>query len=350
MPAADAGRLRVAVVGAAGYIGGELLRLMLGHPGVTVAAAVSSRLAGKRVDDVHPNLRSVADLSFCPPEAVPQCDAVFLALPHGAAMSQIDQWTQRSKLVIDLTGDFRLSDTGVFERYYGKEHLAPHLLDDFVPGLPELYRERLRSADLISVPGCMATAGVLALYPLVAHDLLDLGREAQFDARTGSSGSGATAGPANLHAERSGAMRVFSPTRHRHEAEISRHLGLAAAMTATGVEAVRGVQTIGHATLRPGTDRQAVRRAFREQYATEPFVRVVAYQRGIFRYPEPKILLGSNFCDVGYAVDEDTGRLTAIAALDNLVKGGAGNALQCFNIRLGLPETLGLAFPGLHPL
>ncbi|WP_430791133.1 N-acetyl-gamma-glutamyl-phosphate reductase [Actinoplanes sp. G11-F43] len=342
--------LRVTVVGAAGYIGGELLRLLLGHPEIEVAAAVSSRFTGKRVDGVHPNLRSVTDLSFCAAEAVPECDAVFLALPHRVAMTQIDQWAERARVVVDLTGDFRLDDTDVFQRYYGEPHLAPHLLADFVPGLPELYRDRLRTADLISVPGCMATAGVLALHPLVAHDLIDPGQGAQFDARTGSSGSGATAGPANLHAERSGAMRVFAPTRHRHEAEITRHLGLAAAMTATGVEAVRGVQTICHATLRPGADKQAVRRAFRDSYAGEPFVRVVAHQRGIFRYPEPKILLGTNYCDVGYAVDEETGRLTTIGALDNLVKGGAGNALQCFNIRMGLAENLGLTFPGLHPL
>ncbi|WBB77714.1 N-acetyl-gamma-glutamyl-phosphate reductase [Micromonospora sp. WMMD882] len=337
------------MVGAAGYIGGELLRLLLGHPEVELVGAVSSRFAGKRIDGVHPNLRSVTDLSFCAAEAVAECDAVFLALPHRVAMTQIDHWIERSKLVVDLTGDFRLDDPEVFRRYYGEEHLAPRLLPSFVPGLPELYRESLRAADLISVPGCMATAGVLSLYPLVRHELIDLEQGAQFDARTGSSGSGATAGPANLHAERSGAMRVFAPTRHRHEAEISRHLGLAAAMTATGVEAVRGVQTVCHATLRPGVDERAVRRAFREQYAPEPFVRVVAHQRGVFRYPDPKILHGSNFCDVGYAVD-GAGRLTTIGALDNLVKGGAGNAVQCFNIRMGLPETLGLTFPGLHPL
>ncbi|WP_211566015.1 N-acetyl-gamma-glutamyl-phosphate reductase [Micromonospora halophytica] len=342
--------MRVAVAGAAGYIGGELLRLLLGHPEVEVVGAVSSRFPGKRVDGVHPNLRAVTDLKFCSVDNVGECDAVFLALPHRVAMTQIGDWVQRSKLVVDLTGDFRLDEAEVFRRYYGEEHQAPRLLGDFVPGLPELHRERLRTADLISVPGCMATAGVLALYPLVARDLIDLESGAQFDARTGSSGSGATAGPANLHAERSGAMRVFAPTGHRHEAEISRHLGLSAAMTATGVEAVRGVQTICHATLRPGVDRQTVRRAFREQYTDEPFVRVVAHQRGIFRYPEPKILLGSNYCDVGFAVDEGTGRLTTIAALDNLVKGGAGNAVQCFNIRMGRPETLGLTFPGLHPL
>jgi LysW-gamma-L-alpha-aminoadipyl-6-phosphate/LysW-L-glutamyl-5-phosphate reductase len=340
--------IRVAVVGAAGYIGGELLRLLIGHPEVEVAAAVSSRFPGKRVDGVHPNLRSATDLLFCSAEDVDECDAVFLATPHRAAMTQVEGWIPRAKQVFDMTGDFRLDDTEVYRRYYGVEHAAPHLLGGFVPGIPELHRESLRTADLISVPGCMAVAGVLALYPLVARDLVE--PSAQFDARTGSSGSGVTAGEANLHAERSGAMRVFAPTGHRHEAEISRHLGIPVAMTATGVEAVRGVQTVGHAALRPGVDKSAVRRAYREQYRDEPFVRVVAHQRGTYRYPEPKILLGSNFCDVGYAVDEETGRLTVIAALDNLVKGGAGNAVQCLNIRMGWPEPLGLSFTGLHPV
>ncbi|MGH3767190.1 MAG: N-acetyl-gamma-glutamyl-phosphate reductase [Pseudonocardiaceae bacterium] len=340
--------IRVAVVGATGYIGGELLRLLVGHPEVEVVGAVSSRFPGKRVDGVHPNLRSATDLLFCSADEVEECDVVFLATPHRAAMTQIDHWIGQAKQVIDLTGDFRLDDTEVFERYYGTAHAAPHLLGDFVPGIPELHRDNLASADLVSVPGCMAVAGVLALHPLVARGLVE--PMARFDARTGSSGSGATAGEANLHAERSGAMRVFAPTGHRHEAEISRHLGIPATMTATGVEAVRGVQTIGHATLRPSVDTSAVRRAFREQYRDEPFVRVVAHQRGTFRYPEPKILLGSNYCDVGFAVDEEAGRLVTIAALDNLMKGGAGNAVQCLNIRMGWPEALGLSFPGLHPI
>lgn len=342
--------IRAVVAGAAGYIGGELLRLLIGHPEIEVTGAVSSRFPGKRVDGVHPNLRSATDLSFCSADDVPDCDVAFLALPHRLVMTQIEDWIQRSKIVVDLTGDFRLDDADVFQRYYGEEHRAPHLLADFVPGLPELHRAALPTADLISVPGCMATAGVLALYPLVTGDLIDPEHGVQLSALTGSSGSGATAGPANLHAERSGAMRVFAPTGHRHEAEISRHLGLSVTMTATGVEAVRGVQTVCHAALRPGVDMLSLRRAYRRQYADEPFVRVVAHQRGIFRHPEPKILLGSNYCDVGFALDEDTGRFTAIAALDNLVKGGAGNAVQCLNIRMGWPETLGLAFPGLHPL
>lgn len=337
--------IRVAVIGAAGYIGGELLRLLIGHPEVDVVGAVSSRFPGRRVDGVHPNLRSVTDLLFCSVDDVPECDTVFLAVPHGTAMTQLDHWRGRAKQVIDLTGDFRLDDPEVYQRYYGIEHALPDLIGDFVPGIPELHRDRLRSADLVSVPGCMAMAGVLALYPI--RDLVE--PHAQVDARTGSSGSGATVGPANTHAERSGAMRVFAPTGHRHEAEISRHVGVRASMTATGVEAVRGVQALCHVTPKPGVDGPAVRRAFRAQYGNEPFVRLVAQQRGIFRLPEPKILLGSNFCDVGYAFDEDTGRLVAIAALDNLMKGGAGNAVQCLNIRMGWPEALGMSFPGLHP-
>ena len=340
--------IRVAVVGAAGYVGGELLRLLIGHPEIEKVTAVSSRFTGKRVDGVHPNLRSATELLFCSADEVHECDTVFLATPHRVAMTQIEHWLTRTKQIIDLSADFRLDNTEVYRRYYGNTHVAPQLLRDFVPGIPELHRERLRDADRISVPGCMAVAGVLALYPLVVRGLVE--PMAWFDARTGSSGSGATAGEANLHAERSGAMRVYAPTGHRHEAEISRHLGIPATMTATGVEAVRGLQTICHATLRPEADASAVRRAFREQYENEPFVRVVARRRGIFRYPEPKILLGSNFCDVGYAIDEDDRRLVTIAALDNLMKGGAGNAIQCLNIRMGWPEALGLSFLGLHPI
>lgn len=340
--------IRVAVVGAAGYIGGELLRLLVGHPEVEVVGAVSSRFPGKRLDGVHPNLRSATDLTFCSADDVPECDVVFLATPHRAAMTQIDRWIGHAKQVIDLTADFRLDDTEIYERYYGNSHAAPHLLNDFVPGIPELHRESLRGADLISVPGCMAMAGILSLYPLAAHGLIE--SVATLDARTGSSGSGATAGDSNLHAERSGAMRVFAPTGHRHEAEILRHCGLSVSMTATGVEAVRGVQTVSRVTLKPGVGKSEVRKAFREQYQHEPFVRLVAQQRGTFRYPEPKILLGSNFCDVGYAIDEGTGRLVTIAALDNLMKGGSGNAVQCLNIRMGWPENLGLTFPGLHPI
>jgi LysW-gamma-L-alpha-aminoadipyl-6-phosphate/LysW-L-glutamyl-5-phosphate reductase len=332
--------IRAGVVGSAGYLGGELLRLLLGHPEVAVAYAVSTRFPGKRVDTVHPNLRSRTDLAFCSMEDLGECDVLFLATPHTKAMELVP--ALEAPLLIDLSGDFRLDDPVAYERYYGVPHAAPGLLGAFTPGCPELFRKELREADRISVPGCMATAAILALAPLAER----IGSAVQIDARTGSSGSGATAGPANLHAERSGAMRVFAPVRHRHEAEVTRLTGLDARMTATGVEAVRGVQVICHAG--GALEERAIRLAYRERYGGEPFVRIVAHRRGAHRLPDPKILLGSNFCDIGFATDGD--RVTLIAALDNLMKGGSGNAVQCLNIRMGWPETLGLEFPGLHPI
>lgn len=339
--------IRAAVLGASGYVGGELLRLLLGHPDVKVSAAVSSRFPGKRIDTVHPNLRSATDQVFTTSEQAGDCDVVFFATPHGSAMDLVGPWSERAGLVIDLTGDFRLSDPAVFEAYYGEPHREEKRIADFVPGIPEIHRDRLRTATHISVPGCMANAALLALLPLSVRGLIE--PRVQIDGRTGSSGSGVSAGPANLHAERSGALRVFAPTGHRHEAEIEQHLGLAAHMTATGVEAVRGVQVLCRVDARPGVDDRTVREAFREQYRDEPFVRVVAHRRGTYRLPEPKILLGSNYCDVGHAFSPAGDRLVLLGALDNLVKGGAGNAVQCLNIRMGWPESAGLTFTGLHP-
>jgi N-acetyl-gamma-glutamyl-phosphate/LysW-gamma-L-alpha-aminoadipyl-6-phosphate reductase len=337
--------VRVTVVGGSGYIGGELIRLLLGHPRVEIAAITSGRLAGRRVDMTHPNLRKLTNLSFAAPDDLGHPDVLLLASPHGTSMGTMSKLLGQAQHVIDLAGDFRLQDAAVFARYYQVEHSAPELLGTFVTGLPELHRDELRGADRISVPGCMATAGILALAPLAGL----LRGPVYVDARTGSSGSGATAGQGNLHAERSGAMRVFAPTSHRHEAEIAQETGLAVHMSATGVEAVRGVQLLCRATLQDGAGEPAIRAAYRRAYQDEPFVRVVAHRRGAYRYPEPKILLGSNFCDVGFALEPGTAQVTVIAALDNLVKGGAGNALQCLNIRVGWPERLGLEFPGLHP-
>lgn len=336
---------RVAVAGGTGYIGGEAVRLLLGHPELELTAVTSTRMAGRRLDGVHPNLRGLTDLCFIPPDDLSEYDALVLAAPHRETMRQMPRFLRHAKVVADLSGDFRLADPAVYERYYGTAHEEPDLLGSFVPGIPELYREELRTADRISVPGCMATAGILGLYPparegLVAGDVIA-------DMLTGSSGSGASAGDVNLHAERSGTMRVFAPSRHRHEAEIAQATGLNVRMSATGVEAVRGVQAIAHLRLADGVAERDLRAAYRRHYRDEPFVRVVAQRRGAYRLPEPKILSGSNFCDVGFALDESAA--TVVAALDNLVKGGAGNAVQCLNIRFGRPENLGLEFPGLHP-
>lgn len=337
--------VNVTVVGGAGYIGGELVRLLLGHPRTQICAVTSASMAGQRVDNAHPNLRGLTDLSFNERAGIGAPQVLLVASSHRNTMAVMPELLGKAELVIDLSGDFRLRDAAAYARYYKVPHTAPGLLTSFVTGLPELHRDELRHASRISVPGCMATAGTLALAPLAKL----LRGPVYVDARCGSSGSGATASAVNLHAERSGALRVFAPTSHRHEAEIAQATGLTVRMSATGVEAVRGVQLLCRATLADGVGEAAVRAAYREAYGGEPFVRIIAHRRGAYRYPEPKILLGSNFCDVGFAIDAATAQITVMAALDNLVKGGAGNALQCLNVRLGWPERLGLEFAGLHP-
>lgn len=332
--------IRVAVVGAAGYLGGELLRLLIGHPETTVAHAVSTRLSGRRLDAAHPNLRGVSDLSFCTMDEVGDCDVVFLATPSGVSMTTLP--SLHARCVIDLSPDFRLRDAEAYRSYYGTEHAAPERLGEFVTGCPELFRGALRDADLISVPGCMATAAALALAPLSGL----INPAVQVSALTGSSGAGSMAGASDSHAERSRAMRVYAPVRHRHEAEVAQMTGFDVRMTVTAVEAVRGAQVVCHATGTP--DERGLRRAFRARYGDEPFIRIVAQKQGTHRMPDPKILSGSNYCDIGFAAEGD--RVTVVAAIDNLVKGGAGSAMQCLNVRMGWPERLGLEFPGLHPI
>lgn len=338
--------ISVGVVGGAGYIGGELLRILSGHPEVDITAVTSTRLAGRRVDGTHPNLRGRLDLTYVAPERLPECDVLFLTSSMGTDADRRHALVARAKHVYDLSPDLRLTDPDRYRAFYG-EHPAPELLGTAVRGLPEADRAALRTADSVSVPGCMATAAILALRPLALAGLL--APEVTVDGRVGSSGSGAAAGEMNLHAERSGVLRVFAPLNHRHQAEIAQATGLDVRMTATGVDAVRGVQVLCRATASRDLTEADIRAAYRAAYAAEPFVRVVTYKRGNYRLPEPKILIGSNYCDVGFALDPADGRLLLVGALDNLVKGGAGNAVQCLNIRMGWDESLGLDFPGLHP-
>ena len=338
----------VAVVGASGYIGGELLRLLLDHPEVRVAAAVSARLAGSRVDRVHPNLRGRTDLTFTDPDALGDHDVVFVAVAQTAGLEVVPRLRERAKVLIDLGADFRLRDPELYERYYGTAHTAPEQLGSFVPGIPEMHRAELAGADAISMPGCMAIASILALRPLAEAGVV--AGPVTVDGRIGSSGSGVRAEQMNLHAERSGTMRLFAPAGHRHEAEIKQATGLEARMSATGVEAVRGAQVVCRVPVREPLGDKEVRRLYRAHYQDEPFVRIIAQSRGLYRLPEPKIRSGTNYCDVGFATDPATSTVVAVAAVDNLVKGGAGGAVQSLNVRMGWPERLGLEFPGLHPV
>jgi N-acetyl-gamma-glutamyl-phosphate/LysW-gamma-L-alpha-aminoadipyl-6-phosphate reductase len=338
--------IRAAVVGAGGFVGGELLRLLLGHPRVEPVAATSMRSRGRHVSHVHPNLRGATDLAFSSVADLGRYDVLFSAVPHGAAMKLLPDLLDCAPVVIDLSADFRLGDAREYARWYGP-HAAPHLLGRFVPGFPELHRDRLATADRIAVPGCTAAAAVLALTPLAEQHLIDT--DVDVEAHVGSSGSGAALHTANLHPLRSRAMRAFA-FGHRHDAEIAQATGLRTTTTATAVEAVRGVLVV--CRTRPVGDltERDLWQLYRRRYGDEPFVRVVHQRRGVYRQPEPRVLSGSNYCDVGFAVSGDRSRVFAVAAVDNLMKGAAGNALQCLNLRAGWPERLGLEFAGLQPV
>jgi len=341
--------MKVAIVGGSGYTGGELLRLLLRHPKVDVAQVTSDSMAGKPIGRAHPNLRKATDLTFTPHAELDPCDLLFLAMPHGRAMGRMPEFLTRAGKVIDLSADFRLKDAAQYPRYYDVEHPHPELLEKSVYGLPELHREEIREATLVSGPGCIATAAILAIRPLAKAGLIDTDRVV-VDAKTGSSAGGADGGPASAHAERSGVIRAYAPVNHRHTAEIEQEAGVKASLSCHAVEAVRGILATCHTFLTAPVTEKDLWRVYREAYGKEPFVRIVKEASGLYRYPEPKILSGTNFCDVGFALDEHAGRVVAISALDNLMKGAAGTAVQSMNLVAGYPEAMGLDFLGLHPI
>jgi len=341
--------MRVGIVGGSGYTGGELLRLLLRHPKVEVAQVTSDSMAGKPIGRAHPNLRKVTDLTFTPHSDLEPCDLLFLAMPHGRSMGRMSQFLVRAGKVIDLSADFRLKDPALYREYYGVEHPCPDLLAQSVYGLPELHREAIRQATLVSGPGCIATAAILAIHPLAKAGLIDPERLV-VDAKTGSSAGGVDGGTASQHPERSGVMRIYAPVGHRHTAEIEQETGVKVALSCHAVEAVRGILATCHAFLQDSVTSKDLWRVYREAYHGEPFVRIVTEPAGLYRYPEPKILAGTNFCDLGFALDAHANRVVAVAALDNLMKGAAGTAVQCMNLVAGYPETMGLDFLGLHPV
>ena len=343
--------IRASIIGGSGYAGGELLRLLLGHPQVEVAQVTSERFAGSFVYRVHPNLRGRTRLKFVSSQEVESCELLFLALPHGVAQERVGEFTGKAERVVDLSSDFRLRNTAAYPRWYGHEHEAPEWLDQFVYGLPELHREEITGARYVTGTGCNATTVILALWPLCRRKLV---QQAVVEVKVGSSEGGNQPGLASHHPERSGAVRSFAPTGHRHLAEMEQELGLVSGrslhFSATSIEMVRGILATAHCFLGEELSERDIWKIYREDYGKEPFVRLVTERRGIYRYPEPKILAGSNYCDVGFACDADSNRLVTIAALDNLMKGAAGNAVQAMNVMYGWEETLGLEFSGLHPV
>jgi len=342
-------RLRVALVGGSGYAGGEFLRIALGHPRLEVVQVTSERNAGLPVSLVHPNLRDVTRLRFTPLTELADADLVVAALPHGMAAGMIDDLAARAPRLIDLSSDFRLRDAARYRAYYGHDHPRSDLLGTFAYANPELGRRTLVGAERIAGAGCIATATLIGLMPLFRAGLVAKG-DVIAEAKVGSSAAGNRPNLASHHPERAGVVRTYAATRHRHTAEVEEQLpGARLHLTATAIERVRGILVTAHVFLADGTSERDVQGAYREQYEDEPFVRLVAARKGIHRVPDPRVLDGSNWCDVGFELDPDSGRLVVLSAIDNLVKGTAGHAVQALNVAMGWDETLGLGFPGLHP-
>lgn len=342
--------LKVSILGGSGYVGGEALRLLLDHPEVAVAQVTSERFKGKPIHLCHPNLRGRTALRFDAAADLEPCDLLFVGLPHGESQKRLADLRALAGSLIDMGADFRLSSKRRYEDWYGHAHEAPEALSEFVYGLPELNRVTLAGAKYATGTGCSAAAGILGLHPLAATGLIAPGLPVIADAKFGSSAAGNKASTGSHHPERAGVMRTFKPVGHRHAAEIEEACLVEVEMTGHSYDAVRGIHMTLHVPLAEPTDEKAIWKTYREFYGDEPFVRIVKDRAGIHRVPEPKILAGSNYVDIGFHRDPRSNRLVVLVALDNLMKGAAGGAVQTMNCMFGFDETAGLGFAGLHPV
>lgn len=352
--------VRVGVVGASGYAGGELLRLLLGHGKVDLSFATSRRYMGEYLFRVHPNLRGVTDMQFIGNDLAKissGADLVFTALPHGESLKFMPELVKSGVKIVDLSADFRLANPADYVTWYGYEHPAPELLKKFVFAVPELNRDQIKGASLASSPGCMAITSILALAPIFKqHEVKVDKQHVVVDAKIASSGSGGKPSLATHFSERYGVVRPYKPTMHRHSGEIEQEMTKLAgekvtvSMSAHAINMVRGILSTCHVFYDGEVQNSNVWKWYRSLYNDKPFVRMIKDKSGPFRLPDPKVVIGSNFCDVGFEIDERNHRIVAIGAIDNLLKGAAGNATQVMNLMLGLDEKQGIAAAPLHPV
>jgi N-acetyl-gamma-glutamyl-phosphate reductase len=343
---------RIAVIGASGYTGIELLRLLSRHPGVELVAVTSRQYAGLPVSEAFPSLQGCLDLVFedlNPLQVSKRVDLAFTAVPHLTAMDIVPELLGSGCRVIDLSADFRLEDVATYEAWYQK-HTAPDLLSEAVYGLPELFRRLIPSARLVANPGCYPTSVALALAPLLENRLIDPATII-VDSKSGTSGAGRTAKVETQYCEVNEGFKAYSLPRHRHTPEIEQTLGKLAGADVTIsftphlLPVNRGILSTCYASLVREWSLEELHDVYRERYAAETFVRL--HPQG--RLPNISQVNGSNYCDIGLAVDDRTGRVITLAALDNLVKGAAGQAIQNMNLMLGILEHEGLLTPPLVP-
>ena len=345
--------LNVAIVGASGYTGIELVRLLLNHPEISLTCVTSEQSAGKPLASVFPTVRDRCGLileNLEPTRIAEKADIVFTALPHKAAMEVVPTFLKLGRSVVDLSADYRLHDPQTYATWY-EPHLNPELLDEAVYGLPEIRREQIASARLVANPGCYPTSIILGLAPLLRNGMIDLSTIIA-DSKSGVSGAGRSAKVDSLYCEVNEGFRAYGVGGvHRHVPEIEQEISLLAGQpvpltfTPHLVPMDRGILSTIYATPTTAMSPAELMALYREFYQGEAFVRVLPEGQ----FPATTYVRGSNFCDIGMTVDRRTGRLVVVTAIDNLVKGAAGQAIQNMNILSGLPENLGLEAVGLFP-
>jgi N-acetyl-gamma-glutamyl-phosphate reductase len=344
--------IRIGIVGASGYTGVELARLLCNCPDVKLTVATSRQYKGKKLAEVYPNLAGMVDIvceDLQSEELVERADLFFTAVPHQTAMAIVPDLLQADKKVVDLSADFRIHDASVYEKWYQK-HTAQEYLAEAVYGLPELHRQDIAQARLVANPGCYPTSVILGLAPLLQDGLIDP-ETIIVDAKSGASGAGRAAQTGTLFCEVTEGFKAYKVAAHRHTPEMEQEISelckkqVAISFTPHLLPMSRGILSTIYARLGESVTDDELNDLYRSFYKNEPFVRVS--ERGVF--PATQFVRGSNFCDLGFKIDSRTGRIIVLAAIDNLVKGAAGQAVQNMNLMCGLPETRGLLGVPLFP-
>ena len=342
---------RVCVIGGSGYAGIELIRLLNGHPKVELYHIVSNSMAGRKLWEVYPNFKGCLDVTYeqLNFDKIQQCDVIFTALPHGVSSEIVPKLYNMDKTVIDLSGDFRYNNPKVYETWYGLQHKAPDVLKQAVYGLPELYREEIKKARLVGNPGCYTTCAILALAPLLKYNIIEQ-NNIIIDAKSGTTGAGKGLSPGLHFTQCSQNIKAYSVAVHRHTSEIEQELSLVAqreikvSFTPHLIPIKRGILVTAYGNMNKEADWDTVFHSYAQFYKDAPFIRL--YEEG--KLPETNHVAGSNFCDIGFVLDKRLNRIVIVAAIDNIIKGAGGQAIQNMNLMLGWNETTGLMFPGYY--
>jgi len=345
----------VAVVGATGYTGMELIRLLSTHPGFEIGAVTSRSEAGKTLQELFPYIQGTGSgsiaVTFPDPELVSRdCELVFLAVPHGAAMDMAAAFLDQKARVVDLSADFRLRRAGEYTAWYGLEHGQQKWLDEAVYGLPEIYRDRIAGASLVANPGCYPSSVILALYPGLKQEIFD-SEGIIADSKSGTSGAGRVAKTGALYCEVADSFRAYSLGSHRHTPEMEQELSLALgrdmriSFSPHLVPMNRGILSTCYVNLKSSIQTEEIRKAYRDFYKDSPWVRIMS--EGVL--PETRWVRGTMFCDLGFVHDQRTGRLIIVSCIDNLCRGASGQAVANANLMSGYDLDLGLDAAPLMP-